>query len=277
MRILIISRYPCQPGCAGGSPGRRRARSTRPGAWATWWAMAQTRTNAWPGCAPCRGLSACWAITIRPCWAMLTCASSTATRAPPSPGRSRPSPRPRWNTCARWRLRPCGRFHARARLAAPAHLGILLDVDIAYHNFPYLNTPYCLVGHTHQPVIFHQVAPDGDVLDEDPDYHAPRPLARQSLIINPGSVGQPRDNNPDASCRRCSTWKPSCGTIAACPTTLPPPRTGCARRACPSGWPPGWATAGNRSAFLRTLSTARRSAYRAAHLAMEKTMHTRRV
>ena len=75
----------------------------------------------------------------------------------------------------------------------------ILDADIAFHNFPYLTTPYCLVGHTHQPVVFHQLAPEGNVQDEDPDYHAPRPLARQSLIINPGSVGQPRDNNPDAA------------------------------------------------------------------------------
>ena len=75
----------------------------------------------------------------------------------------------------------------------------ILDTDIAYHNFPYLTTPYCLVGHTHQPVIFHQLEPEGDVLLEEPDYQGPRPLARQSLIINPGSVGQPRDNNPNAA------------------------------------------------------------------------------
>jgi predicted phosphodiesterase len=75
----------------------------------------------------------------------------------------------------------------------------ILDADIAYHNFPYVTTPYCLVGHTHQPVIFRQLAPDGDVQQEDPDYAAARPLERQRLIINPGSVGQPRDNNPDAA------------------------------------------------------------------------------
>ena len=75
----------------------------------------------------------------------------------------------------------------------------ILDADIAYHNFPYVTTPYCLVGHTHQPVIFQQLAPEGDVLEEEPDYRDPRPLARQRLIINPGSVGQPRDNNPDAA------------------------------------------------------------------------------
>ena len=75
----------------------------------------------------------------------------------------------------------------------------ILNANIAYGNFPYLATPYCLVGHTHQPVIFHQLAPNGEVLEEDPDYLAPRSLAHQRLIINPGSVGQPRDNNPDAA------------------------------------------------------------------------------
>jgi predicted phosphodiesterase len=75
----------------------------------------------------------------------------------------------------------------------------ILDADIASRNFPFITTPYCLVGHTHQPVIFHQVTPRGEVLEEEPDYSAPRPLARQHLIINPGSVGQPRDNNPDAA------------------------------------------------------------------------------
>ena len=74
----------------------------------------------------------------------------------------------------------------------------ILDCEIAAANFPYISTPYCLVGHTHHPVIFEQL-PDGDVLEEEPDYAAPRPLARQRLILNPGSVGQPRDNNPDAA------------------------------------------------------------------------------
>ena len=75
----------------------------------------------------------------------------------------------------------------------------ILDRETAYVNFPYISTPYCLVGHTHQPVIYQQVAEGGEVLEEAPNYAAARPLARQSLIINPGSVGQPRDNNPDAA------------------------------------------------------------------------------
>jgi predicted phosphodiesterase len=75
----------------------------------------------------------------------------------------------------------------------------ILDANIASRNFPYIATPYCLVGHTHQPVIFHQLEPAGEVVDEEPNYQAPRPLAGQRLIINPGSVGQPRDNNPQAA------------------------------------------------------------------------------
>ncbi len=75
----------------------------------------------------------------------------------------------------------------------------ILDADIASSNFPFISTPYCLVGHTHQPAIFQQLAPSGEVLEEEPNYLEPRPLARQRLIINPGSVGQPRDNNPQAA------------------------------------------------------------------------------
>jgi predicted phosphodiesterase len=75
----------------------------------------------------------------------------------------------------------------------------ILDAEAAFDNFPVITTPYCLVGHTHQPVIFRQLTPGGEVLEEEPDYAAPRPLARQRLIINPGSVGQPRDNHPESS------------------------------------------------------------------------------
>lgn len=75
----------------------------------------------------------------------------------------------------------------------------ILDRFIAMENFPMFSTPYCLVGHTHMPVIYKQVGLNGDVRDEAPDYSAPRALRGERLIINPGSVGQPRDNNPDAA------------------------------------------------------------------------------
>jgi diadenosine tetraphosphatase ApaH/serine/threonine PP2A family protein phosphatase len=48
------------------------------------------------------------------------------------------------------------------------------------------------------PVLYAQGA-GGEAHDEAPDYAASRALRGQRLIVNPGSVGQPRDNNPDAA------------------------------------------------------------------------------
>ncbi len=73
----------------------------------------------------------------------------------------------------------------------------ILDRFIAQENFPYVPTPYCLVGHTHMPVIYRQS--DDGVREEPPNYSEPRYLNGERLIINPGSVGQPRDSNPDAA------------------------------------------------------------------------------
>jgi predicted phosphodiesterase len=75
----------------------------------------------------------------------------------------------------------------------------ILDRYIAQENFPYIPTRYCLVGHTHMPVIYQQTLPDGQVREEAPNYQQPRLLNTDRLIINPGSVGQPRDSNPDAA------------------------------------------------------------------------------
>jgi len=75
----------------------------------------------------------------------------------------------------------------------------VLDRFVAGENFPFFKTPYCLVGHTHMPVIYRHMGQNGEVRDEAPTYGAPRALRGERLIINPGSVGQPRDNNPDAA------------------------------------------------------------------------------
>lgn len=70
---------------------------------------------------------------------------------------------------------------------------------IAHQNFELFDAPVCFLGHTHiQLYISEEMAArnippvhpgDGDVLD----------LTQGRFIINPGSVGQPRDNNPDAA------------------------------------------------------------------------------
>jgi predicted phosphodiesterase len=75
----------------------------------------------------------------------------------------------------------------------------ILDRATATQNFPYFATPYCLVGHTHSQVVFTQFS-ETELSEEK----RPRPgerlhLNRTRRILNPGSVGQPRDSNPAAA------------------------------------------------------------------------------
>lgn len=75
----------------------------------------------------------------------------------------------------------------------------ILEPLVAALNFPHFETPYCLVGHTHQPVIYEQFSDNGDTRAVMPAYRQGRMLNGHRQIINPGSVGQPRDQNPDAA------------------------------------------------------------------------------
>lgn len=69
----------------------------------------------------------------------------------------------------------------------------ILNRSIACENFPYIDTPYCLVGHSHIAGGFGEGSPCVDVA---PDYANALKLGEQRLILNPGGVGQPRDQNP---------------------------------------------------------------------------------
>jgi predicted phosphodiesterase len=85
--------------------------------------------------------------------------------------------------------------------ASPRHpvWEYILDRGTAAINFDYFNTPFCLVGHTHVPVIFVET-PNGHIDIYAPTYNEPIPLdAGVRCIINPGSVGQPRDSDPRAA------------------------------------------------------------------------------
>lgn len=75
----------------------------------------------------------------------------------------------------------------------------ILDPLIAALNFPHFETAYCLVGHTHLPIAFRQVSAQGDCEALPPDYRQPHALNGMRQIVNPGSVGQPRDSNPEAA------------------------------------------------------------------------------
>lgn len=89
----------------------------------------------------------------------------------------------------------------------------ILTPSIAMENFASFEDPICLVGHTHKPVIFRWSLHAR--VNAGPDEYRPatvdmlQPQAGASvalaaapnlrLIINPGSVGQPRDNDARAS------------------------------------------------------------------------------
>jgi predicted phosphodiesterase len=76
----------------------------------------------------------------------------------------------------------------------------ILDPLTAAMNFPHFETDYCLVGHTHTPIIFEMRNGESETTaSRHPHYREQRQLNGNRLIINPGSVGQPRDSNPDAA------------------------------------------------------------------------------
>lgn len=74
----------------------------------------------------------------------------------------------------------------------------LLDTRSATISFEYFTTSYCFVGHTHLPVMYY--LPDDRNIAQliVPDRISQMTLAPRA-ILNPGSVGQPRDRDPRAA------------------------------------------------------------------------------
>ena len=70
----------------------------------------------------------------------------------------------------------------------------ILDAYSAYANLERIEDRVCFHGHTHLPGIF---AIAGDEVVHEYELGEHRLLGPQ--LVNPGSVGQPRDGNPDAS------------------------------------------------------------------------------
>ena len=66
-------------------------------------------------------------------------------------------------------------------------------------NFQFFDTQLCFVGHTHAPAIFREETPTQKFEISIPvPGHSIR-IDEERLIINPGSVGQPRDGDPRAA------------------------------------------------------------------------------
>jgi len=80
----------------------------------------------------------------------------------------------------------------------------LLSISSARQNFIQFKSPFCLVGHSHMPLVFRD---DGNgkcsFAPLSPDIGLA--LGKKRMIINPGSVGQPRDGDPRASYAICDT------------------------------------------------------------------------
>ena len=74
----------------------------------------------------------------------------------------------------------------------------LLDTRTATLSFAYFETPYCFVGHTHLPVIYHLYDEQKAAELSIPDANSYINLSER-MILNPGSVGQPRDRDPRAA------------------------------------------------------------------------------
>ena len=84
----------------------------------------------------------------------------------------------------------------------------ILYPAIAYANFAHFTTPFCLVGHTHLQTIFTMGADDHTVNMMRFKAGQPASLQRdRRTILNPGSVGQPRDNDPRAAYAILDTTK----------------------------------------------------------------------
>jgi len=114
----------------------------------------------------------------------------------------------------REQLTPASDAFLRERLAKIVHDGeftlahasprepiweYVTNTALARENFPHFTTTVCLVGHTHVPAIF------STGKDRIVRLQTPRDGIRLDLrdgrryIVNPGSVGQPRDNNTRAA------------------------------------------------------------------------------
>lgn len=97
----------------------------------------------------------------------------------------------------------------------------VLDTDTAGENFEHFETRFCFFGHSHIPSFF-RLGPDGVWgARADADEMVELGDERHRWMLNPGSVGQPRDDDPRASYmlldleRWTATWRRVAYDIAA--------------------------------------------------------------
>jgi diadenosine tetraphosphatase ApaH/serine/threonine PP2A family protein phosphatase len=74
----------------------------------------------------------------------------------------------------------------------------VLDYETAVANFAHFETPCCLIGHSHIPLHIVELKSE-DLLIEEVVNNEVVSLKNQRVMLNPGSVGQPRDDDPRAA------------------------------------------------------------------------------
>jgi predicted phosphodiesterase len=84
----------------------------------------------------------------------------------------------------------------------------IVSVPIARANLAALTTPFGLFGHTHLPMVYAEL--DGAVEQIEPAEGSSFTLASRRALINPGSVGQPRDGIVTSSYMVMDTDAGSC-------------------------------------------------------------------
>lgn len=72
----------------------------------------------------------------------------------------------------------------------------VFSAPVAKASFAAFETAHCLVGHTHVPLVFREE--DGRVETLAPSDRSQLKLDSRRTILNPGSVGQPRDGDARA-------------------------------------------------------------------------------
>jgi predicted phosphodiesterase len=73
----------------------------------------------------------------------------------------------------------------------------IVSSSVAAENLAHFETRVCLFGHTHLPVIFCAHGNGIEIVAATPE--APQRIDAGRALVNPGSVGQPRDGDPASS------------------------------------------------------------------------------
>ncbi len=175
---------------------RRSHRSTGSGSWATSWATGRTPTRWSPACAT-SGRSGSAATTTRRRSAGARSSRSTSTPGGPPSGPARRSPPTPARGCP-----PCPEtlelegfllVHGSPRDPTWEYI---TSTPVARAAMTALGERSGLHGHTHLPVAF--IEEDGRLETMSPGAGSRLMFDGRRVLLNPGSVGQPRDGIPTA-------------------------------------------------------------------------------